>query len=44
MFLIGAKRRLGYALTGGESFLTDVPKFPGMFLIFLMPDSQFLNT
>ncbi len=28
MFLIGAKRRLGYALTGGSSFLTDNPEFP----------------
>jgi len=28
MFLIGAKRRLGYAITGGSSFLTDVPEFP----------------
>lgn len=28
MFLIGAKRRLGYAITGGSSFLTDIPEFP----------------
>jgi len=26
MFLAGAKRRLGYAITGGSSFLTDVPE------------------
>lgn len=28
MFLIGAKRRLGYSITGGSSFLTDIPEFP----------------
>ncbi|NQT46461.1 MAG: glycosyltransferase family 9 protein [Candidatus Omnitrophica bacterium] len=28
MFLIGAKRRLGYDITGGGSFLTDTPDFP----------------
>lgn len=28
MFLIGAKRRLGYDITGGGIFLTDIPKFP----------------
>lgn len=28
MYLIGAKRRLGYDITGGGVFLTDVPEFP----------------
>lgn len=28
MYLIGAKRRLGYNITGGDLFLTDVPEFP----------------
>lgn len=28
MFLTGAKRRLGYALTGGSVFLTDIPDLP----------------
>jgi len=28
MFLIGAKRRLGYDITGGRAFLTDTPTFP----------------
>ena len=28
MYLIRAKRRLGYDITGGGAFLTDVPEFP----------------
>jgi lipopolysaccharide heptosyltransferase II len=28
MFMIGAKRSLGYALTGGGRFLTDAPPYP----------------
>lgn len=28
MFLIGAKRRLGYDIVGGRTFLTDIPDFP----------------
>lgn len=28
MFMTGAKRRLGYAITGGKRFLTDVPHCP----------------
>jgi len=28
MYLIGAKRRLGYDITGGRAFLTDIPEFP----------------
>jgi lipopolysaccharide heptosyltransferase II len=28
LFLIGAKRRLGYDIVGGRTFLTDVPEFP----------------
>lgn len=28
MYLVGAKRRLGYDITGGKAFLTDVPEFP----------------
>jgi len=28
MFLTGAKRRLGYDITGGKVFLTDCPEFP----------------
>jgi len=28
MYLIGAKRRLGYDITGGKVFLTDIPEFP----------------
>jgi len=28
MYLIHAKRRLGYDITGGKAFLTDVPEFP----------------
>ncbi len=28
MFLTGARRRLGYDITGGGIFLTDIPEFP----------------
>lgn len=28
LYLTGAKRRLGYDITGGRIFLTDVPEFP----------------
>jgi len=29
LFLVGAKRRLGYDIVGGRTFLTDIPEFPG---------------
>lgn len=28
MYLAGARRRLGYSITGGETFLTDIPELP----------------
>ncbi len=43
MFLIGAKRRLGYAITGGSSFLTDVPEFPENILNLLEARLSILN-
>jgi len=43
MYLVGAKRRLGYDITGGGVFLTDVPAFPVETVNFLQVRLSLLN-